>query len=68
MSKPASNDYFNTIKTYRMRDRCFTKCMVEFREAHLTEADSRCAERCILKYWEVQKKVSEKFAQQMQNQ
>eukprot|EP01115_Flamella_aegyptia_P008286 TRINITY_DN34439_c0_g1_i1.p1 TRINITY_DN34439_c0_g1~~TRINITY_DN34439_c0_g1_i1.p1 ORF type:complete len:85 (-),score=6.59 TRINITY_DN34439_c0_g1_i1:90-344(-) len=60
-------DLFLKHNTYtRLRNRCFSKCVIHYQEDILSEGQSACMERCASKYYEVQVMTINKFKEQME--
>ncbi|KAJ2758029.1 protein transporter tim10 [Coemansia nantahalensis] len=51
----------------RISDLCYKKCLlVRYHDEELTKAESVCADRCVAKYFQVNREVSDKLAKYTQ--
>ncbi|KAJ2008604.1 protein transporter tim10 [Coemansia thaxteri] len=47
----------------RLGDLCYRKCLIQrYSDEELTKAESVCTDRCVSKYFQVNREVSEKLA------
>lgn len=47
----------------RLGELCYSKCVIQkFNDEELTKAESVCADRCVSKYFQVNREVSDKLA------
>ncbi|KAJ2158215.1 protein transporter tim10 [Coemansia sp. RSA 552] len=47
----------------RLNDLCYKKCLLQrYSDEELTKAESVCADRCVAKYFQVNREVSDKLA------
>ncbi|KAJ2851571.1 protein transporter tim10 [Coemansia brasiliensis] len=47
----------------RLNNLCYKKCLIQrYNDEELTKAESVCADRCVAKYFQVNREVSDKLA------
>ncbi|KAJ2358236.1 protein transporter tim10 [Coemansia erecta] len=51
----------------RLNDLCYQKCLIQrYNDEELTKAESVCIDRCVSKYFQVNREVSDKLAKMSQ--
>ncbi|KAJ2078244.1 protein transporter tim10 [Coemansia sp. RSA 988] len=51
----------------RLNDLCYKKCLIQrYNDEELTKAESVCADRCVAKYFQINREVSDKLTKYSQ--